>query len=273
MKVLNPGQTPVIACDQPLFMIAKQIQWMWPEQYGEGSFMVMLGGLHIKMTLLKAAHIKRIALAHQVTACVLYKLHQEAYETYQISPHEGPAFSFEEWCRVRAEQSPQFHFWQLVLRIQCDILTWDRSVHDGNFTLYVDALTRLQWLFHALDHHNYACAVAIHLRDLLILHEKLPDLYAAFCDGKFTIKKLCRPFSRMALDDGHEQNNACVKGDGGAVGLTENPAALLRWMVAGPEMARVVGEFLSLLDKKEADSHLHHHEDKPATQLMFLNYT
>ena len=105
-----------------------------------------------------------------------------------------------------------------------------------------------------------------------MLHEKLPDLYAAFCDGgKFTIKKSCRPFSRMALDEGHEQNNAC--GDGGAVGLTENPAALLRWMVAGPEMSRVVGEFLSLLDKKEADSHLHHHEDKPATQLMFLNHS
>lgn len=46
VEVLNPGQTPVIACDQPLFMIAKQIQWMWPEQYGEGSFVVMLGDLH-----------------------------------------------------------------------------------------------------------------------------------------------------------------------------------------------------------------------------------
>ena len=30
------------------------------------------------------------------------------------------------------------------------------------------------------------------------------------------------------------------KGDGGAVGLTENPAALRRWMVSGPEMARLI---------------------------------
>ena len=77
----------------------------------------------------------------------------------------------------------------------------------------------------------------------------------------------------MALDEGHEQNNACVKGDGGAIGLTENPTALLRWMVAGPEMARIVEEFLSMLDKKEADSHQCHHEDKPTTQVMFLNHT
>ena len=34
-----------------------------------------------------------------------------------------------------------------------------------------------------------------------------------------------------------------MKGDGGAVGLTENPAALRRWMVSGPEMARLIGEF------------------------------
>ena len=27
------------------------------------------------------------------------------------------------------------------------------------------------------------------------------------------------------------------------VGLTENPAALRRWMVSGPEMARIIGEF------------------------------
>ena len=32
----------------------------------------------------------------------------------------------------------------------------------------------------------------------------------------------------------HEQVNAGVKGEGGAVCLTENPAALRRWMVAGP---------------------------------------
>ena len=39
---LNPGQTPVLACDQPLFAIAKMIQWKLPEQYGEDKFVIML---------------------------------------------------------------------------------------------------------------------------------------------------------------------------------------------------------------------------------------
>ena len=35
VQYLNPGQTPVMACDQPLFDITKQIQWISPDSYGE----------------------------------------------------------------------------------------------------------------------------------------------------------------------------------------------------------------------------------------------
>ena len=42
-------------------------------------------------------------------------------------------------------------------------------------------------------------------------------------------------FSTMAIDQAHEQNNAVIKGDGGAIGLTEDQTALRRWAVAGPE--------------------------------------
>jgi len=68
----------------------------------------------------------------------------------------------------------------------------------------------------------------------------------------------------MSLDESHEQNNACVKDEGVAVGLTEKPTALLRWMVSGPEMARVVTEFLDVLDKTDTDTQALHHEQKPS---------
>ena len=50
---VNPGQTPVVTLDQPLFALAKQIQWKWPEKYGEDKMVVMFGGLHIVMAALK----------------------------------------------------------------------------------------------------------------------------------------------------------------------------------------------------------------------------
>jgi hypothetical protein len=50
---LNPGQTPVVTFDQPLFALAKQIQWHWPNLYGEDKLVIMMGGLHIEMAALR----------------------------------------------------------------------------------------------------------------------------------------------------------------------------------------------------------------------------
>ena len=52
-----------------------------------------------------------------------------------------------------------------------------------------------------------------------------PDVYTEFLKEKFVVKKSKRAFSANAIDQAHKQNNASVKVDGGAEGLTENPAA------------------------------------------------
>ena len=43
---VNPGQVPVLAADQPLFALAKEI-------HGEDELVIMFGGLHIEMGVLK----------------------------------------------------------------------------------------------------------------------------------------------------------------------------------------------------------------------------
>ena len=53
IRHLNPGQTPVLTVDQPLFALAKQMQWTWPDTLGEDHFVITLGGLHIEMAVLK----------------------------------------------------------------------------------------------------------------------------------------------------------------------------------------------------------------------------
>ena len=35
VHILNPGQAPVVAFDQPLYALAKKIQWHWFETHGE----------------------------------------------------------------------------------------------------------------------------------------------------------------------------------------------------------------------------------------------
>jgi hypothetical protein len=84
--------------------------------------------------------------------------------------------------------------------------------------------------------------------------------------GFFVVHKTRRSFSSIALDHAHEQVNAIVKGDGGAVGLTENPAAFRRWMVAGPEVTRMVEEFECNVYNSDSRNH---HEQTPGVQSAF----
>ena len=62
-----------------------------------------------------------------------------------------------------------------------------------------------------------------------------------------------------------------MKGDGGAVGLTQNPAALRRWMVSGPEMAHLIEEFQVSMEKPEKESDHRHHEQTKSMQMTFFN--
>ena len=102
-----------MAADKPLYALAKQVQWEWPEQYGEDKFVIMFGGLHIELAALRSigtilqdsgwvsalteadvassgtaqsfisvSSVTRARHAHQVTACALFKLMKSAYNKY-----------------------------------------------------------------------------------------------------------------------------------------------------------------------------------------------
>ncbi len=146
------------------------------------------------------------------------------------------------------------------------MLLFIRSIREGNFQLYMESLTAIvPWMF-ALDHTHYSRWLSVHIRDMVSLKEKHPAIFTEFCAGNFSVNKTGNKFSAMALDQCHEQNNATVKESGGAIGLLTNPSALRRWMVAGPEIARIVSEFE---EKPEAIQHLHH-EQHQRVQETFL---
>ena len=97
-----------------------------------------------------------------------------------------------------------------------------------------------------------------------------PNIFTEFNDGNFTVQKSVRAFSSLAIDQAHEQNNEGVKGDGGAIGLTQNPDALRRWMISGPEIMRLTAEFeTSIEGMHKKTSHTCHHEQTRSAQMMF----
>lgn len=142
VNFINPGQVPVITCDQPLFAVTKLIQWNFPAHYGEDKFVLLFGGLHVEMAalktvgqwleesgwsaviiesnfaatgcadaLLKASYVSRTRNAHQVTACALYILMSAAYNTYiKQFPEDQVPCPFHQWKANCISQRPQFQY-------------------------------------------------------------------------------------------------------------------------------------------------------------------
>ena len=90
-----------------------------------------------------------------------------------------------------------------------------RSIRLADFSLYKRAIADLLPWFFATDHVNYARWLSVHLYDMLDLSETNPVVYENFMHGKFGITKTKKKFSSIGIDHAHEQNNKCVKGDGG----------------------------------------------------------
>ena len=158
------------------------------------------------------------------------------------------------------------------MKLELCVLLFVRSLREAKFTMYVDTLAELAPWFHALDHTNYARWIPVHLRDMVKLPKKHPDIYRQFCNGHFTVQKTKRVFSAIPIDPAHEQNNACVKGDGGAVGLTDDPSALRLWMVAEPEIARMIDEFENLVLHWNEREETCHHDQTVSVQASFAQY-
>ena len=300
---LNPGQVPVVAADQPIFSVAKEIQWRNAETHGEDHFVVMFGGLHIEMaflkvlgqwlagggwvesivdadvassgiaeSFLKASHVTRTRRAHQVTICSLHTLLHEAYHQYV---HDLPAaaqpLAVDEWCNVQCKTHPTFHFWKITMSLEFLLLMFVRSLREGNFQNYISSLKSIVPWFFALDHPNYARWLPIHLCDMVSLKERHPEIHQAFEEGNFVVNKTANQFSGISLDHAHEQNNALVKGEGGVLGLTESPSALRRWTVGGPEVARMIVEFENAVQNEKVHTTSEkHHDATPAVQRKFL---
>ena len=166
---LNPHQVPVLVVDQPLYDLAKKMQWTFPDIFGEDRFVVMLGGLHIEMALwstmgdllhgsgwpetlkeagivktesaatafLKASNVMRTRYAHQVTAVVLDSLLKPAYKDC------GTEMTLEEWVIVASQGNPTFKFWQLVHKYQQIIFMFIRAHRERKFELMVTTLQKL----------------------------------------------------------------------------------------------------------------------------------
>ena len=306
---LNPGQVPVLAADQPLYALSingavplllerSLCHYVWwfthRDGYFEGGYLVAIDtGLRFMRfysqvlgnwlvdsgwtSALVQANIASTGTADSFIKATAASLHTLLHKAYSEFTSEATAagtevLSLETWCGMRSQESVQFGYWLKTMSLEITLLLFIRSFREGNFQLYIETLTKIiLWMF-ALDHTHYSRWLPVNIRDMMQLSNKHPAILAEFEAGKFSVHKTRNKFSAIALDQCHEQNNALIKQSGGAVGLTTNSSALKLWMVAGPEVARIVAEFENCALRTHVDmSDHHHHEQYTGIQATFIS--
>ena len=70
-------------------------------------------------------------------------------------------------------------------------------------------------------------------------------------------------FCTQIIDQAHDQAN-------GIIGVTEDPSALRRWMIAGHEVSQLFAQYEIASEAKETVVHTNHHEQTPTGQQVFL---
>ncbi|MCG8430581.1 MAG: hypothetical protein MJA29_05380, partial [Candidatus Omnitrophica bacterium] len=131
---------------------------------------------------------------------------------------------------------PQFLYWYETLESEHSVLEFVREHSTADFKLYLEVLEQLIPWVYALDYYHYARCLPIRIRDMQVLEQLHPTIHEEFMSCRFLGHKSSRNFSKLALDQIHEQLIDRVKGDGGAIDLTENQGQLRKHMVTGPEL-------------------------------------
>ena len=112
----------------------------------------------------------------------------------------------------------------------------------------------LKWFF-ALDKYNYSRWATVYWFDLA------------------TLDQCCwlTLFSRIALDQLHEQNNKVIKGISGT--NRKDESALNRWALSGPELAEIISQFQNEYEQNDQSlaSTKDYHERRKAFQTDFYH--
>jgi len=138
--------------------------------------------------------------------------------TDQLDDARNEQLKFANWCQQKAETC-QFLYWATVLQVELKVLC----------TCAVCTKRRLPCTW--MPSENWQCGSmpwitptmgAASLQDMVELTTTHPEIAKEFQAGNFVVQETNRPFSTIPVDQAHEPNNAAIKGDGGAVGLTDN---------------------------------------------------
>ena len=190
---------------------------------------------------------------------------QKSLEKFKISSAQLLK-DFETFKSERSEASETFRYWNNfidMVHLLRDIVRADR---EGDWNLHLSSVKDTLPLFKIFDRTNYLRWCSMYVEDMQGLKESAPDVFAAFMEGKFSVKRNVGHFNSVGADMCLEQTiNRSSKGKGGVVGETKRKEFFTSWNLVYHEMLGVTNLARELsgsqLDHRELALH---HDDSRA---------
>lgn len=177
---------------------------------------------------------------------------QEEYECATASQEiRNWESAFDDYVsNIRENGSDLAKFWLSYLDL-CELLfNLIYATRTGSWELYLSCVEEvIPWTF-AYNRHHYAKYLVPYIADMRALPEVMPDVYAAFVQGHFSVQmSKNNPFGQNEADKTIENTiNRDCKTSGGYIGFSSNFAATQRWVLNNSRRSsyrRVMWEHLS----------------------------
>ena len=128
------------------------------------------------------------------------------------------------------------------------VLLWNiRAERDSNWAMHVSTQAAMLPVMFAANRVNYSRYTPVYLLEMLNLPE---DVQQAFDEGHFTYREKPGAFNGLWSDMGVEKTVIRdSKSNGGVIGLTRKPSALLRWSVT----RHLMGQYASVIRERSGN--------------------
>ena len=185
------------------------------------------------------------------------------------SPTNEGSGTQESWEDAMKMKSKMFAYWCMVMDIELLHCRFVRSLREGDFALYVQVIDELCDYVFIWNQVHYSRWLPVHVKDMVELESKHPEVHREFMKGNFVVQKSPRKFSLIPKDHSHEQTTKIVKGDGGVSNIYDSPDTLEEHILALPEKLRAIAEFEEAAEISAECPDIGHHEESGSLQHRF----
>ncbi|MGH0124240.1 UNVERIFIED_CONTAM: hypothetical protein FKN15_053502 [Acipenser sinensis] len=181
-----------------------------------------------------------------------------------------------EFVDIESQENVNFAFWWSYMEMISTLHMFTRAICDGQWDLYLYALSEMVPHIARYNHTNYLKSLTIFIAET----NQLPaEVKAAFHRGDFVIKRSLQKFNQVDADHAQEWIVGTGKASGGILGITNETSALQRcalsyhWRTDITQKTRAMfGLYSSPVGHTElsAGHHKRHREDEEAVGIVTM---